>query len=77
MRNILIGVTAIFAAAGLAASADAAVNYNASKSNTVTAHCQVTHGHRTCTRGRGAGKRIHKPTTYDQLSGHTAGKRMH
>ncbi|HTX49714.1 MAG TPA: hypothetical protein VME40_10025 [Caulobacteraceae bacterium] len=84
MRKILIGLSAITAAASLAASADAAINYNASKANTATVHCRVSHGHRTCTRGptathgAAAGKRRHKPTTtYDQQSGHTAGKRMH
>jgi hypothetical protein len=78
VRKILIAISATIAAASLAASADAAVNYNASKSNTATIHCHVSHGRRACVRGRAAGKRIHKPaTTYDQQSGHTAGKRMH
>ena len=78
MSKILIGLSAVIAAASLAASADAAVNYTASKSNTATLSCHVSHGHRTCVRGHAAGKRQHKPTTpYDLGSGHSSGKRMH
>ena len=80
MRKILIGISAVVAAASLAASADAAINYNASKSNTATLHCHVSHGHRSCVRSHGsyAGKRQHKPvTSSDQASGLPTGKRMH
>jgi hypothetical protein len=78
MRKILIGLSAITAAASLAASADAAVNYNSSKSNTATLRCHASHGHRTCVRSQAAGKRQHKPLTkHDQASGQAAGKRTH
>jgi hypothetical protein len=89
MSKILIGLSAVIAAASLAASGDAAVNYNASKSNTATLSCHVSHGHRTCVRhharqafdinhGSYAGKRMHKPLAkHDQASGHPAGKRTH
>jgi hypothetical protein len=73
MRRFAIGVLGAVLALGVAASADASINYNASKSNTgnVTLHCVAHRGHscvthrrtHAATHGAHAGRRQHQPVT--------------
>ena len=70
MRRIMIGVAAAVLTLGVTASANASINYNASKSNTgnVTLHCVARRGHPCVTRhapthGAHTGRRQHRPVT--------------
>ena len=87
MRILLGGLVGLVAAVGLAASAQASINYNASKSNTgnLTYHrhhhaSRIGLGH-----GAHAGKRSHQPLRlahdikpkHDATAGAVTGRRQH
>jgi predicted NAD/FAD-dependent oxidoreductase len=86
MRILLTGLAGLVAASGLAASAQASINYNASKSNTgnVAFHrhhtAQVDLGHGILVGRRRHHPLAHKPKTnppIDANHGISTGRRMH